>query len=136
MVHPDPEKQQLMQSMHESYPEQADNSCGYPKVIQTGKSELISEVSEDLLVTVAQDAEHLEMLHQLGLKSNLCVPLITRGQVLGALTLATAESGRRYELDDQAFAEDLAKRIALAVIMQGCINKHSEHCSNKLSRWL
>jgi hypothetical protein len=115
MVHPDPEKQQLMQSMHESYPEQADNSWGYPKVIQTGKSELISEVSEDLLVTVAQDAEHLEMLHQLGLKSNLCVPLITRGQVLGALTLATAESGRRYELDDQAFAEDLAKRIALAV---------------------
>ncbi|HEV2734521.1 MAG TPA: ATP-binding protein, partial [Longimicrobiaceae bacterium] len=49
------------------------------------------------------------------LRSLLVVPLAARGRVFGALTLATAGSRRRYERDDLRFAEDLARRIALAL---------------------
>ncbi|MDF1504857.1 HAMP domain-containing sensor histidine kinase, partial [Roseisolibacter sp. H3M3-2] len=43
------------------------------------------------------------------------VPLVARGVTLGALTLSTAASGRRYDDADRALAADLAHRIATAV---------------------
>ncbi len=51
----------------------------------------------------------------LGLGSMLVVPLITRGQVLGAMSFAMAQSGRRHDTSYQALAEQLAVRVALAV---------------------
>ena len=54
------------------------------------------------------DAERIAMLRSLGLRSYICAPLISGGRVLGALTLATAESGRRYGEDDLGFAENIA----------------------------
>ena len=43
------------------------------------------------------------------------MPLIARGVTLGALTLCMTASGRRYDADDLALAQDLAQRQALAV---------------------
>src|SRR5438046_10740464 len=42
-------------------------------------------------------------------------PLVARGQTLGAMPFATAASGRRYDRDDLAVPEELARRAALAV---------------------
>ncbi len=49
------------------------------------------------------------------MKSTLCVPLKARGRSLGAITFATAESGRIYNESDLALAENLAHRAATAV---------------------
>jgi PAS domain S-box-containing protein len=44
------------------------------------------------------------------------VPMMARGRSAGTITLAAGpESGRRYDADDLAFAEELANRAALAV---------------------
>ena len=56
-----------------------------------------------------------ELLRAWSPKSYLCVPLIARGRTLGAITLVTAESGRRYGDADLELAEELAGRAALAV---------------------
>ena len=45
----------------------------------------------------------------------MIVPLLARGRTLGAITFASAESGRRYGASDLALAEDVARRAALAV---------------------
>jgi PAS domain S-box-containing protein len=50
-----------------------------------------------------------------GLRSLIIAPLTSRGQVLGALWLGTAASGRRYDIDDLMLVEELARRAALAV---------------------
>jgi signal transduction histidine kinase/ActR/RegA family two-component response regulator len=55
------------------------------------------------------------MLGALGLRSAMIVPLVARGRTLGAVTLVTAESGRRFGDADLAFVTDLARRAALAV---------------------
>src|SRR3954454_21892099 len=44
----------------------------------------------------------------------MVVPLTARGRTLGALTLATDGSGRTFDADDLALAEELARRCALA----------------------
>src|SRR3954454_2742307 len=45
----------------------------------------------------------------------MVVPLTARGRTLGAMTLATDGSGRTFDADDLALAEELARRCALAV---------------------
>ena len=85
------------------------------KVVQTGRSELLPEVTDEALVAAAADSEQLAVLRQLGYRSTMIVPLVARGQTLGAMTFVTAASGRRYDRDDLAVAEELAGRAALAV---------------------
>jgi signal transduction histidine kinase len=51
----------------------------------------------------------------MGLRSYVCTPLTAGGRTFGALTFATAESGRRLSERDVLFVEDVASRAALAV---------------------
>jgi PAS domain S-box-containing protein len=108
-------KLELLREINRRYPTGLDAAHSYALVVQTGEPELIPEITDTQLADVARDEEHLEMLRELGLKSTLCVPLIARGRTLGAITFATAESGRIYNSSDLALAENLAHRAAIAV---------------------
>jgi GAF domain-containing protein len=48
-------------------------------------------------------------------RSVMTVPLAAGGRVLGAMTFAFADSGRRYTRADLTLAEDLARRAAVAI---------------------
>ena len=61
------------------------------------------------------DDEHLRLIDELQLTSYIGVPLKARGQVIGAFTIAMAESGRHYTERDLEFAQALADRAALAI---------------------
>jgi two-component system phosphate regulon sensor histidine kinase PhoR len=54
-------------------------------------------------------------VRELGFQSYMCVPLVTRGEILGVISFVSAESGRRYGPDDLALAEELARRAGTAV---------------------
>jgi PAS domain S-box-containing protein len=47
--------------------------------------------------------------------SYMCVPLLARGRTLGAVTLASEAEGAGYGADDLVLAEDLGRRIAVAI---------------------
>src|SRR4029453_5085636 len=78
-------------------------------------SQLIPEVTDEMLVRLTVDEEQLRLARELGLRSALTVPLIARDRVLGVLPWGVAESAVRYTEDDLAFAENLAKRAAIAI---------------------
>ncbi len=93
-----------------------DAPYGVPNVIRTGESELLTDIPDELLVDAAKgDAELLELLRKLDLRSSMVVPLTARGRTLGAITFIAAESGRRYTETDVELAEGLARQAALAV---------------------
>ena len=115
VAHEDPEKVALVHELQERYPPDPDAGFGVPRVLRTGEPELVPEIPDSLLEEAAADGEHRELLRELGLKSYLVVPLVARGRRIGAITLAAAESGRRYGPADLKTAEDLARRAALAV---------------------
>jgi PAS domain S-box-containing protein len=50
-----------------------------------------------------------------GLHSGLVVPLIARSRTLGTLSLVRGETAGAYDDDDLEFAEDLARRAAIAI---------------------
>ena len=83
--------------------------------MRTGVSELLPDISDELLVAAAQDQEHLRLLRELDLRSALIVPLTTRGEVLGVMTWVSGSDRRRYTEADLEFAEDLASRAAVAI---------------------
>ena len=115
VAHQDPEKVAWAYELQERYPPDVDSSYGVGRVLRTGRPELVAEISKPLLEEAARDAEHREILQNLGIESYLIVPLVARGRTLGAVTLVSAESGWRYGPADLELAEELARRAALAV---------------------
>ena len=80
-----------------------------------GGFQLLSNVTDDLLRRLAVSDEQYRLLLQIGVRSVIVVPLVTRGQVAGIVICAyTKESGRRYGRDDPALAEELALHAAHA----------------------
>ena len=115
VAHQDPEKVALVQELQKRYPPDPDAPRGVGQVLRTGRPELVPKIPESLLEEAARDAEHREILGELGLKSYMIVPLVARGRTLGAISLISAESGRRYRQAELGLAEELARRAALAV---------------------
>ncbi|MEH1916374.1 PAS domain S-box protein [Nostoc sp.] len=114
IAHTDPSKAELARKLQE-YATYYKGASAITKVLQTGQSELISEVSDSLLVASTQNQEHLELVRQLGMKSVMIVPLIAKGRVLGTISFVTTQADRRYDRTDLTLATDITQRVALAV---------------------
>jgi signal transduction histidine kinase/ActR/RegA family two-component response regulator len=115
VAHVDPEKVRFATELGRRYPPDPNARRGTPQVIRSGKSELYPDIPAELLEASVVDAEHLRMIRELRLESAMVVPLKARGRTLGAMTFVYASSGRRYDESDLAFAEDFARRAALAI---------------------
>ncbi|MBN9122992.1 MAG: PAS domain S-box protein, partial [Planctomycetes bacterium] len=113
--HADPARVALVRELHRRYPPAPSDAQGVMRVVRTGEPEWVAVITDAMLVGSARDAEHLRGARELGLKSYISVPLKSRTGVLGALTFATAESGRVYGADDLRAVEDLAHRAVIAV---------------------
>lgn len=115
LAHGDPAKVMSMREMLERYPSPSDASHGYMKVLRTGESDLLPEVTDVQLQGVARDPHHLTLLRSLGLRSAMAVPLTVRGKTIGVMSLASAESGRLYGPQDLTAFEELGRRVATAI---------------------
>lgn len=115
VAHREPAKAELARQMRRRFPPGAERPDIPLRVLATGRAELVPEVSDALLKNIAQSEEHLSMLRELAPRSLIVVPLRARERVLGTILLANAESGQRFGADDLGFAEDLARRAALAI---------------------
>jgi PAS domain S-box-containing protein len=115
VAHVDPAKIELAKMVRDRY-EDASNPYSVTAVVQTGRPVLLPLITDDMIVAAAKgDRERIRLVRQLGLVSYICVPLVAHARRLGALTLVTSTSRRRYADDDLQFARDVAHRAALAV---------------------
>ena len=111
--HADPSKTSLVERLL-SY-EVADRTGQMQEVIRSRRPLLLPEIPHDLLRAAAVDDEHYELITSVGMRSAIAVPLVARGRAIGALALATAESGRTYTESDVTLVEDVARRAGLAI---------------------
>ncbi len=82
--------------------------------IETGQSQLFSELTPEFLRAAAASPEHLALLEELAPRSAIAAPLVSTSGVLGALVLASSQPGR-YQPRDVALATELARRAAIAI---------------------
>lgn len=115
-AHVDPEKQKILWDRVRHPPGADPDHHPVMKVIGRGQSVLVGECTPDVIESIAHDDYHRRMLTEvLRLHSFMVVPLVARGRVLGLITLAYGDSGRRYGPADLALAEEMARRAALAI---------------------
>lgn len=100
VAHSDPEKVKFGWELAQRFPRHLDDGYGIAKVIQTGQVEIGIEITDEQLVAAVSNAEYLEILRGVGLKSCIIAPLQARGRVLGSITFVFTESDRHYRLED------------------------------------
>ncbi|HEY0816491.1 MAG TPA: SpoIIE family protein phosphatase [Pseudonocardia sp.] len=115
VAHRDPAKVAFVAQLERRYPPDPKASGGAIQVSRTGESAFFPEISDELLAAAAVDEEHLALIRSIGMRSAVVVPLSVRGRRLGAVTLVHAESDRRFDANDLAFAEQLAATAAVAL---------------------
>ena len=115
IAHVDPEKIALVEEMEKRYPADPNAETGVPNVLRTGRSEIYTEISDELLAQAAQDDEHLAFIRSLEMRGVMIVPMVARGRTLGVITMAAAETGRVFGEEDLLLAEELARRAGQAV---------------------
>lgn len=115
VAHIDPAKIDFARAVRSRY-EDPQSPYSPASVVRTGIPTIVKEISNEMIVAAAHgDEERIRLVRSLGMRSYMVVPLTAHGRTFGALTLATAESGRVYGDDDFRFAQDVAFRAALAV---------------------
>jgi signal transduction histidine kinase len=111
----DPTQEELAHALVGHHDPATDGAAGVWRVMQTGRPEVSSDVSEATLLGLAGSQERLSEFARIGIKSFMCVPMLARGRTLGTLLFLAAGSGRRFADTDLALATDLAGRIGLAI---------------------
>jgi hypothetical protein len=115
LVHSNPGRVADARAFRERYPPDRSSPIGTAAVMRSGEPQLITELTDETLAAAGRDAEQLDAIRSLGIRSAMIVPMIAGGRALGVLSFVFAESGRRYGERDLAFARQLAGRAATAI---------------------
>ena len=113
--HRDPSQVQNALELNQRFPPDPEAKHGVWNIIKKGKSELVSEVTDEHLESSIKSPEFLEIVRGRGLRSYIGVPLSVRGKMMGVLSFFHAKSGRRYDEHDLLVADQLAYRSAIAI---------------------
>ncbi len=115
IAHQDDARRRLARRWRQVTPFDIAGESAPARVIRTGIPELVSEIDVEALQKSVGGHEMGQELLTLGLRSMICVPLMSRGQAIGAVTMATAGSGRRFDARHLAVASELGERAGVAL---------------------
>jgi signal transduction histidine kinase len=115
-AHCDPSKEPLVGRLRAYQPHLTTEHHPTAEALRSGETQVVDVVDDAFLRSVARDGTHLALLRQLAPTSVIIVPLAARGRTFGSLLLATTrDSDRRYTDRDVAIANEVGRRVALAV---------------------
>jgi len=110
VVHADPELERQVRKRLSEVPFVRDAPLGPAKVLRTGEADLLHHGRAQILAGQLDP----DLLERAGIGSRISVPLRARQQIIGALTIHRRAMGA-YDVDDIAWAQELARLIALAI---------------------
>jgi signal transduction histidine kinase len=115
LAHSDPEKVRWVLQLQETLRTDDGDNTDLARARQTGEPVIYRNITDEMLVQGARSPEHLAAMRQIGFRSGVIVPMMTRGRAVGTMTLVYAESGRLYRDDEIELAKEIARRAAIAV---------------------
>jgi len=114
-AHKDPTKEPLLEELRRRHPPRWDSPHPASRVLRTGEPLLFPELSDDIMGSLVEGDEHRRLTRELGARSSIIVPLIARGQTVGALSVVSATPGRRYGAVDLELVQEVARRAAVGI---------------------
>lgn len=83
--------------------------------VRTARPVRVPHLDAEKLARVARDERSAALLAEAGAHSYLAVPLIARGEVLGAIDLIRTDNPLPFTAEDEALAAELAARAAVGI---------------------
>ena len=124
VAHSDPAKDRLAHELIEREALPPDAPAGAATVVHTGRTQVVEDFSDEMLIQSLRDKRSHEIVRALGLGSSISVPLIARGRMLGAISLlSVARFG--FGAEDVQLAEELARRAAVSIDNARLYTEHS-----------
>lgn len=115
-AHADPAKADLAAELRTYQPQLNLENNPHARMLRSGETQFVKVVDDAFLRTIAHEDRHLAILRYLEPTSIIYLRLAARDRVLGSLVMATSrDSGRRYTDRDVAIANEVARRVSLAV---------------------
>jgi serine/threonine-protein kinase RsbW len=111
--HRDPTRRTLLDRLRRFDPDPESNHPAM-SAIRTGKPVWSPVVTDEFLRSTTVNAEHLALARQLGYRSYMAVPLASKGDILGSLTLVSCTAP--FEVSDVEFAQDLAHQVEAVLL--------------------
>lgn len=146
-AHADSDKERLLQETESRSHNTSVCAPEVPEVLDSGRSALVSNTKEPLIRQLPETNSPSDPLEDVDSKespnaplkleahSYMVVPLVARGRVLGAVTLASLNVNRHYDNEDLSLAEELANRCGLALENSRLYHEQS-HMARTLQRGL
>ncbi len=85
------------------------------RVLVDGRAEVVANLTEEMGGERLRDAHHAEIARRLDIRSAMFAPLAARGRTLGVMVLGGSRDRAPFGPADLAAAEDIARRVALAL---------------------
>jgi signal transduction histidine kinase/DNA-binding NarL/FixJ family response regulator len=114
-AHRDPARETLLRSATGLWAGAIPRGHSLLRAMTEGQFVLVSDLTPEMLQAPEMEPEEQAALEALAPRSLVSAPVVISGQVVGALSLAASDSGRSFDSDDLALAEELARRAALAM---------------------
>ena len=83
VAHVDPDKVRFAHELNERFPQRIDEPGGAADVLRTGTSQVVNEISDELLEQSVADPEQLEPIRELGMRAAMIVPMVAGGRTIG-----------------------------------------------------
>jgi len=115
VVHPDPAKQIIADTLNAHWVPRDDDPIGLPAVKRTGRPISIVDGVDAALTAAAHNTEDLVLLRELGFCACLIVPIRTETEVDGAITFVSAHPRRRFTPEETELAAAIAAASAHAL---------------------
>lgn len=97
-------------------PKMDDDENGVVRVLKTGISEFIPDITKEMIDAAAKTETDKILLEKISFKSVMIIPLIVESRPIGALTfVCTGDSNRHFTKAELTVAEEVASRAALAI---------------------
>ncbi len=115
VIHQDPKQVEYLYEFERRFPTDPERPGGAAQVIASGSAVFVPRITDDMLVGGAISEEHLRALRDLNLSSVMVIPIPAGGRVLGAMSLAYAESGRTYTENDLEFFKEFCFHMGVVL---------------------
>lgn len=97
------------------FPHNIQAITGIPRVLRTGKAEIFSETSDQILHDTFPNSAFKPVLEKVKIYSIMMIPMIVRGKTIGVLTLMSSNPERHFNWEDLRLCEEICIRITLTL---------------------
>ena len=111
----DPDVERGLLELRAARPIDPDSEHPVSQVIRSGEPQLLTDMTDALLRSIARGSRHAEFMIVHRYRSAIVAPLLARGRTLGALSVLRLGDSPDFDPDDLDVVCELARRAGLAI---------------------